>query len=98
MYTTYNGCSNDIAAPPPSPSPAWWRLRGQTSLILITLDRWKRHFQEKNYIDNYFYSLKSTKTTSQKCGTNIIWVDFFGRPYHINGIKTHLGSPVIVKF
>ena len=39
---------------------------------------------------NYFYllkSTKSTKTTSQKCWRNIIRVDFFGRPYHTNGIK-----------
>ena len=38
-------------------------------LILITLDCWKRHFWEKNYIESYFYllkSTKSTKTTSQK--------------------------------
>ena len=28
-----------------------------------TLDRWKRHFREKSYIENYFYLLKSTKST-----------------------------------
>ena len=27
----------------------------------MTLDCWKRHFPEKNYIENYFYSLKTTK-------------------------------------
>ena len=67
--------------------------------ILITLDRWKRNFREKNYIGNYFYlpkSTKSTETTSQKCWTNIIWADFFGCPYRRNGIKTHLGSQVIM--
>ena len=51
-------------------------------LILITLDCWKRHFREKNYIENYFHLLKntkSTKTTSKKCSRNIIWADFFGR-------------------
>ena len=49
---------------------------------------------EKNYIENYFYllnSTKSTKTTTQKCRRNIIWVDFFGCPYCTNGIKTRLG-------
>ena len=66
--------------------------------ILIILDRWKRHFREKNYIENYFYLLKSTKTTSQKCWRNIIWADFFWRPYRANGIKTRLGSPVIFDF
>ena len=61
-------------APPP-----WWGLRRQIFFILITLalDHWKRHFQEENYIENYFCLLKrtkSTKTTSQKCW-NIIWAD-----------------------
>ena len=62
--------------------------------ILITLDRWKRHFPEKNYIENYFYLLKktkSTKTTSQKCWRNIMWADFFGHPYRTNSIKTLMG-------
>ena len=79
-------------------TPPWWWLRGQKFLILITLDCWKRHFQEKNYIENYFYLLKSTKitkTASQKCWRNIIWVDFFGHLCHINGIKTRLGLLVI---
>ena len=38
-------------------------------------------FREKNYIENYFYllkSTKSTKTTFQKYWRNIIWADFFG--------------------
>ena len=35
--------------------PLWWGLRGRKFLILIILDHWKRHFQEKNYIENYFY-------------------------------------------
>ena len=72
-------------------------LRGRKFLILITLDRWKKHFREKNYIENYFYvlkSTKSTKTTSQKCWRNIIWADFLVRPYRTNGIKTRLGWPV----
>ena len=46
------------------------RAEGWTFLILITLDHWKKHFREKNYIENYFCLLKSTKTTkttSQKC-------------------------------
>ena len=30
-----------------------WGLRGRKFLILITLDRWKRHFREKNYIENF---------------------------------------------
>ena len=67
--------------------PPWWGLRGWKFLILITLDRCERHFQEKNYIENYFYVLKSTKsskTTSQKCWRGIIWVDFFGCPYRTN--------------
>ena len=38
---------------------------------------------------------KSTKTSSQKCWRNIIWVDFFGSPCHPNGIKTCLGSPLM---
>ena len=66
-------------------------------LILITLDCWKRHFWEKNYIESYFYllkSTKSTKTTSQKCWINTIWADFFGCPYHRNSIKTCLGLPL----
>ena len=76
-------------------TPSWWGLRGWKIFILIALDRWKRHFREKNYIENYFYllkSTKSTKTTFRKCWRNIIWVDFFGCPYRTNGIKTHLGS------
>ena len=78
-------------------TPPWLGLRVRKFLILTTLDRWKRHFREQNYIENYFYllkSTKSTKTTSQKCWRNIIWVDFFGRAYRSNGIKTLLGSPV----
>ena len=77
----------------------WWGLRGQSSLTLTTLDRWKRHFREQSYIENYSYLLKSTKSTkifSQKCWRNIIWADFFECPYRPNGIKTRLGSPVIV--
>ena len=80
-------------------TPPWWGLRRQKILILITLDCWKRHFQEKNYIENYFYlleSTKSTKTTSQKCSRNIISADFFECPYRTNDIKTHLGWPVDV--
>ena len=46
--------------PPPLPSP-WWGLSWRKSLILITLDRWKRHFREENYIENYFYLLKVLK-------------------------------------
>ena len=51
----------------------------------------------KELRQNYFYLLKSTKTTkttSQKCWRNIIWADFLRRLYDINGIKTRLGSPV----
>ena len=69
----------------------WWGLKGQKFLILITLDLWKRHFREKNYIENYLYLLKSTKSRR-----NIIWADFFWRPYRTNGTKTRLGSPVLV--
>ena len=64
---------------------------GTKNFILITLDCWKRHFREKNYIENYSYLLKSTKsakTTSPKFRRNIIWADFFGRPYRTNDIKT----------
>ena len=53
----------------------------------------ERLFREKNYIESYFYLLKSTKSTktaSQKYWRNIVWVDFFGRPYHANGIKKHV--------
>ena len=59
----------------------------------------ERLFREKNYIESYFYLLKSTKSTktaSQKYWRNIVWVDFFWRPYHANGIKTRLGSPVLL--
>ena len=73
------------------------RAEGVKFFILITLNRWKRHFREKNYIKNYFYLLKSTtstKTTSQKCWRNVIWVDFWGSPYRTGSIKTHLGLPV----
>ena len=78
-------------------TPPWWGLRGQKNFILTTLDHWKRHFREQNYMKNYFYLLKSTnstKTTSQRCWRNIIWTDFFGHPYQSNGIKTRLGLPV----
>ena len=54
----------------------------------------EKAFREKNYIENYFFLLKSTKsikTTSQKCWINIIWADLFGRPYRTNGIKARLG-------
>ena len=84
---------------PPPPFAPWWGLRGRKFLILTTLDCWKRHFREQYYIENYFYLLKSTrttKTTSQKCWSTIIWADFFGRTYRSNGIKTRLGSPVRV--
>ena len=77
-------------------TPPWLGLRVRKFLILTTLDRWKRHFREQNYIENYFYllkSTKSTKTTSQKCWRNI-WANLFGRPYWSNGIKTRLGSPM----
>ena len=62
----------DQCPPPPHTHThtSYGGLRGQKFLILITLDRQKRHFWEKNYIKNYFYLLKSTKsikTTSQKC-------------------------------
>ena len=80
----------------PPPHPPWWGLRVQKVLIMTTLDHWKRHFQEQNYIENYFYSLKSTKstkTTSQNCWRNIIWVDFFWHPYWSNSIKTCQGLP-----
>ena len=80
--------------------PPWWGLRGRKILILTNLDRWKRHFREQNYIENYFYLLKSTKSTKtnfQKYWRNIIWADCFGRPYRSNGIKTRLGSPVYRK-
>ena len=33
-------------------TPPWWGLTGQRFLILTTLDRWKRHFREQNYIEN----------------------------------------------
>ena len=72
------------------PVPPWWEQMKWKFLILITLDCWKRHFWEKNYIGNYFHLLKSTKTTSQKCWKNIIWVDCFGWWYCTNGIKTCL--------
>ena len=67
---------------------------------MVTLDRWKRHFQEKSYIENYFYLLKSTKSakaTSQKFCRNIVWANFFGCPYHTNSIKTCLGLPLVCK-
>ena len=76
---------NNYGTPPPFP------FRAQKLLILITLDRCKRHFWEKNYIKNYFYLLKKTKsnkTTSQKCWRNIIWVDFFGHPYCTNSTQS----------
>ena len=63
IYSCY--CKLRLVTPPP---PPWLGLRGQKILILITLDRWKRHFREKNYIENYFSlleSTKSSKTTSQ---------------------------------
>ena len=34
---------------------------GMKILILTTLGCWKRHFQEQNYIENYFYLLKVLK-------------------------------------
>ena len=40
-----------------SPPSSWWELRGWKCLILITLDCWKRHFQEKNYIKWQFTSI-----------------------------------------
>ena len=32
----------------------------------------------------------------KKCWRNIIWANLFGCPYHANGIKTRLRSPVFV--
>ena len=49
----------------PNPENIWTKI-----FDLIALDCWKKHFLENNYIENYFYLLKSsknTKTTSQKC-------------------------------
>ena len=46
--------------------------------ILTTLDRWKRHFREQNYIENYFYLLKVLKVLKLVS----------------KSIKTRLGSPV----
>ena len=96
IYSCY--CKFKLVTPPPFPPPHGGGWGVEKFLILITLDCWKRHFQEQNYIENYFYllkSTKSTKTTSQKCWRNIIWADFFGCPYWSNDIKTHLGSPVM---
>ena len=76
------------------------KQKNRNFLIVTTLDFWKRYFRDHNCIGNYFYllkSTKSTKTTSQKCWRNIIWADFFGHPYWSNGIKTCLGSPVTEK-
>ena len=56
VYLCY--CKFRLVTPP---LPPWWGLRGWKFLILTTLNRWKRHFWEKNYIKNYFYLLKSTK-------------------------------------
>ena len=94
IYSCY--CKFRLLTPPPH----WWGLRGWNFLIVTTLDFWKRYFRDHNCIGNYFYllkSTKSTKTTSQKCWRNIIWADFFGHPYWSNGIKTCLGSPVTEK-
>ena len=79
VYLCY--CKLGLVIPPLPPSPQWWGLRRRKFLLLITLYCWKRHFREKNDIENYFYLLKSTestKTTSQKCWTNIIWTDILG--------------------
>ena len=46
-----------FVTPPPHPHPLprpWWGLTGQKILILLTRDRWKKHFKGKNYIENYF--------------------------------------------
>ena len=37
-----------------TPRPPLWGLSGRKFLILITLDRWKMHFRENNFIENYF--------------------------------------------
>ena len=95
VYSCY--CKLRLVTWPPPLSPM---VGAEGTKNLITLDRWKRHFREKNYIENYFYFLKSTKITkivSQKCWRNIIWADFFGRPYRTNGIKTCRSSPVVCK-
>ena len=107
VYSCY--CKLRLVTPfqPPLPPPLHTHTHTYTMVgaegtkifNLITLDRWKRHFREKNYIENYFYFLKntkSTKTTSQKCWVNIIWADFFGRSYRTNCTQTRLGSPVIL--
>ena len=54
VYSCY--CKLRLVTPTP-----WLGLRGQKLLILITLDCWKRHFLEKNYIENSFYLLKVLK-------------------------------------
>ena len=66
----------------------------------LRFDVWDPRLLEKilsgKDIENYFFllkSTKSTKTTCQKCRRNIIWADFVGHPYRTNGIKTHLGLP-----
>ena len=55
---------------PPFPIP-WWGLRGGKFLILITLDRWKRHFREKNYIE------KVLKLLLKNVEERLFWRIFF---------------------
>ena len=83
---------------PPSLHGGSW---GGKKILTLNLDRWKKYFREKNYIENYFYllkSTKSTKTTSEKCWRNIIWANFLGCPYPTNSIKTCLGLLVFLFF
>ena len=62
-------------------SPLMVGAEGRKIFDFDNLDHWKRHFQEKNYIENYFYlvkSTKSTKITSQKFWRNIFGQIFWG--------------------
>ena len=67
VYSCYCKFRLMTLPPPPLPLPlphhGGGGAEGIKILILTTLDCWKRHFREQNYIENYFYLLKSTKTT-----------------------------------
>ena len=89
VYSCY--CKFKLLTPPP-----WWGLRGRKFLILTTLDRWKRHFREQNYIENCFYLLKSTKhtKTTSKNVEEILYGGIFWAPIPVKRYQNTSGVVV----
>ena len=72
-------------------SPQWWGLRGWKFLILTTLDCWKKHFGEKNYIELQFTSIYLLKLYLKNVEKILFGWIFLWHPYRTNSIKNMSG-------